>query len=108
MTEIHSGRLEWSPAHRSKKFWRENAHRLNDTNYDMLELLVRLLESSKDPLVLSVACFDLGEYVRPYSGGTAQTNFLTVVKMDLYVVLSSVCNANDKNVFSIRSHLFLR
>lgn len=69
VTEIHSGRLEWSPVHRSEKFWRENAHRLNDANYEMLKLLVRHLESSKDPLVLSVACFDLGEYVRHYSRG---------------------------------------
>ncbi|CAB4065228.1 ATPeV1H [Lepeophtheirus salmonis] len=51
ISEIRSGRLEWSPVHRSEKFWRENA------------------ESSKDPLVLSVACFDLGEYVRHYHRG---------------------------------------
>merc|ERR1719187_2655525 len=24
VTEVHSGRLEWSPVHRSEKFWREN------------------------------------------------------------------------------------
>ena len=64
MTEIHSGHLEWSPVHRSEKFWRKNAHRLNDANYEMLKLLVRLLETSNDPLVFSVACFDLGEYIR--------------------------------------------
>merc|ERR550525_1842110 len=69
ITEVKSGRLEWSPVHRSEKFWRENAHHLNDKNYELLKILITLLETNKDPLVLSVACFDLGEYVRHYQRG---------------------------------------
>ena len=69
VTEIRSGRLEWSPVHRSEKFWRENAHKLNDANYELLKILIHHLETSHDPLVLSVACFDLGEYVRHYQRG---------------------------------------
>merc|ERR1711923_700631 len=68
-TEVKSGRLEWSPVHRSDRFWRENAHHLNDRNYELLKILINLLETSKEPLVLSVACFDLGEYVRHYQRG---------------------------------------
>ncbi|CAH1984276.1 unnamed protein product [Acanthoscelides obtectus] len=67
-TEVKSGRLEWSPVHKSK-FWRENAHRLNEKNYELLRILIHLLESSKDPLVLSVASYDIGEYVRHYPRG---------------------------------------
>ncbi|XP_018324130.1 V-type proton ATPase subunit H isoform X1 [Agrilus planipennis] len=67
-TEVKSGRLEWSPVHKSK-FWRENAERLNEKNYELLRILIHLLETSKDPLVLSVACFDIGEYVRHYPRG---------------------------------------
>merc|ERR1719312_1386780 len=69
VTEVRSGRLEWSPVHRSERFWRENAAHLNDKNYELLKILIQLLETSKDPLVLSVACFDLGEYVRHYQRG---------------------------------------
>lgn len=69
ITEVRSGRLEWSPVHRSEKFWRENAGKLNDRNYELLKILINLLETSKDNLVLSVACFDLGEYVRHYQRG---------------------------------------
>merc|ERR1712043_24659 len=69
LTEVRSGRLEWSPVHRSEKFWRENAAKLNDRNYELLKILINLLETSKDLLVLSVACFDLGEYVRHYQRG---------------------------------------
>lgn len=56
--------LEWSPVHKSAKFWRENALRLNEKNYDLLRILIHLLDTSKDPLVLSVASYDIGEYVR--------------------------------------------
>jgi V-type H+-transporting ATPase subunit H len=67
-TEVKSGRLEWSPVHKSK-FWRENAQRLNEKNYELLRILIHLLEQSKDPLVLSVASYDIGEYVRHYPRG---------------------------------------
>merc|ERR1719367_221319 len=69
VTEVHSGRLEWSPVHRSERFWRENADRLNEKNYELLKMLIHLLETSKENLVLSVACYDLGEYVRHYGRG---------------------------------------
>lgn len=68
-TEIKSGRLEWSPVHSSEKFWRENSNRLNEKNYELVKILIRLLETSKDPLVLSVAAHDIGEYVRHYPRG---------------------------------------
>lgn len=68
-TEIKSGRLEWSPVHKSAKFWRENAARLNEKNYELLRTLIHHLDTSKDPLVLSVASFDIGEYVRHYPRG---------------------------------------
>ncbi|KAF4524483.1 hypothetical protein B566_EDAN013098 [Ephemera danica] len=68
-TELRSGRLEWSPVHKSAKFWRENAGRLNERNHELLNILIKLLETSRDPLVLSVASFDIGEYVRHYPRG---------------------------------------
>ncbi|KAE8747681.1 V-ATPase V1 Subunit H [Frankliniella occidentalis] len=68
-TEVKSGRLEWSPVHRSAQFWRENAGRLNEKNYELLRILTHLLQNSHDPLVLAVAAFDIGEYVRHYPRG---------------------------------------
>lgn len=68
-TEVRSARLEWTPVHKSTKFWRENAHRLNEKNYELLRILVHLLETSKDSVVLSVACYDIGEFVRHYQRG---------------------------------------
>ena len=34
---MKSGRLEWSPVHRSEKFWHENAARLNEKNFELLK-----------------------------------------------------------------------
>ncbi len=34
--EVLSGNLEWSTAHRSEKFWRENSHRLEEDNHKVL------------------------------------------------------------------------
>ncbi|KAI1901401.1 hypothetical protein AGOR_G00034060 [Albula goreensis] len=68
-SELKSGRLEWSPVHKSEKFWRENAVRLNEKNYELLKILTKLLEVSDDPQVIAVAAHDVGEYVRHYPRG---------------------------------------
>jgi len=68
-SEVRSGRMEWSPVHKSEKFWRENCHRLNEKNYELLRILIHLMETSKDALVLSVACHDVGQYARHYQRG---------------------------------------
>ena len=67
--EVRSNRLEWSPVHKSDKFWRENAPRLNENNYELLRILTSLLDLQNDPLVLSVAAHDIGEYVRYFPRG---------------------------------------
>uniref|UniRef100_A0A8C3KBL5 V-type proton ATPase subunit H n=1 Tax=Calidris pygmaea TaxID=425635 RepID=A0A8C3KBL5_9CHAR len=41
-SELKSGRLEWSPVHKSEKFWRENAVRLNEKNYELLKVIEQL------------------------------------------------------------------
>ena len=68
MNEVKTGRLEWSPVHTSEKFWRENSEKLNERNYELLKMLISLLESD-DPLIVTVAAHDLGEYVRHYPRG---------------------------------------
>jgi len=69
VAEVKSGRLEWSPVHKQDKFWRENAIKITDKNYELLKMLVRLLQFSNDPLIQAVACHDLGEFIRHYPRG---------------------------------------
>ncbi|PAV73019.1 hypothetical protein WR25_13439 [Diploscapter pachys] len=68
-SEVRSGRLQWSPVHKSDKFWRENAPRFNEKPFDIVKILIRLLETSHDPLIQCVAAHDIGEYVRHYPRG---------------------------------------
>jgi len=68
-TEVRSGRLQWSPVHKSEKFWRENAQRFNEKNFELIKILIRILDTMSDPLVLCVAAHDVGEYVRHYPRG---------------------------------------
>jgi len=68
-SELQSGHLSWTPVHESDTFWKENATKLNDNNYQQLKLLVELLKSSQDPLVLAVASHDIGQYVKRYEQG---------------------------------------
>jgi len=66
VAEVKSGRLEWSPVHREEKFWRENAIKICEKNYELLKILVKLLQFNTDPIIQAVACHDLGEFIRHY------------------------------------------
>lgn len=78
--------LEWSPVHKSAKFWRENAVRLNERGQELLRTLVHLLEKSNDPVVLAVACYDVGEYVRHYPRGKQYVHFFIVYDNDFFML----------------------
>eukprot|EP00118_Oscarella_pearsei_P028652 m.2631 g.2631 ORF g.2631 m.2631 type:complete len:468 (+) comp8806_c0_seq1:82-1485(+) len=69
VTEVKSGRLEWSPAHKSDKFWRENIMRFNDRGHEMIILLFQLLGEAPDAQTLAIASHDIGQYVRYYPRG---------------------------------------
>jgi len=63
-SELTSGHLSWTPVHESDDFWKENATKLNDKDYEQLKVLVKLLKESSDPVVLAVAAHDVGQYVK--------------------------------------------
>jgi len=69
--EILSGQLTWSPVHKSEKFWRESATRFEENDYQLLSAIRNILQTSTDHVVLSVACYDIGEFVRFHPRGKA-------------------------------------
>jgi len=71
--ELFSGLgLEWSPVHRSERFWRENALHFEDNQNQPLEyLLGHLTDPNSTPTTLAVACHDIGELVRFHPRGRA-------------------------------------
>ncbi|KAF9903369.1 H(+)-transporting V1 sector ATPase subunit H [Linnemannia zychae] len=62
--ELLSSRLTWSPPHLSEPFWTKNWKELKKENYALLRVLARLLSTSNDAIVLSVAASDIGQYVK--------------------------------------------
>ena len=92
-SEIKSGRIGWSPVHSNEKFWRENAQRLNENNYDLLKILISILETSKDPQVLAVAAHDIGEYIRYYPRGK-----IVIENLGGKQLIMQLLNDEDPNV----------
>jgi len=45
----------------------------------MFRILVKLLETSRDPLILSVAAHDIGDYVRHYPRGKTYVRFILCI-----------------------------
>jgi V-type H+-transporting ATPase subunit H len=66
--EVESKVLEWSPAHTSSKFWKENCRKFESNGHEVLRNLVELLESQSD-VTVAVACHDIGELVRYHPNG---------------------------------------
>jgi len=69
--EIESGHLQWGSTH-TEAFFKENARMMegSDGDFRLLKVLIALL-SSKDEEVASIACYDIGEFVRHYPNGRA-------------------------------------
>lgn len=67
--EVHSGLLEWSAAHTSTKFWKENAKHIEANEFAVVRDLGALLLSSTNELTLAVACHDIGEIIRHHPTG---------------------------------------
>ncbi|CAM9327116.1 unnamed protein product [Discosporangium mesarthrocarpum] len=67
--EVMSGQLRWGVVH-TEKFWRENNRAVETDEFFILKQLIDLLKS-EDETVVSIACYDLGEFVRFYPSGKA-------------------------------------
>ncbi|RKP11128.1 ATPase V1 complex subunit H [Thamnocephalis sphaerospora] len=64
VTELESGRLDWTPVHLSEHFWQQNVQRFNENDYALLKLLAQQLASATGSTELAVAAHDIGQYVK--------------------------------------------
>ncbi|CAK4068083.1 unnamed protein product [Aphanomyces euteiches] len=65
--EVRTGSLNWGLLH-TDKFWRENVMAFELKEFELIRLLIDLLESD-DPKTVAVALYDLGDFVRFYPNG---------------------------------------
>jgi len=74
--EVLSRRLEWSPVHKSEKFWKENIKRFDEDNFSILKALTQLLYQNDSPVTIEVALYDIGEFVKYHPQGRRIINGL--------------------------------
>ena len=67
-TELESGKLEWSPSHKSENFWKDNFKAFEGGQCASIKQLIALL-SSEDPQVLAIACNDIAEFIKFHPEG---------------------------------------
>jgi len=68
--EVMSGVLRWGFIH-SDKFWADNAMKCERGNFKVIDHLLVLVRTGRDPETVAVACHDLGEFARLHPGGKA-------------------------------------
>jgi len=68
-TEVESGHLQWGSTH-TEAFFKENARMMEgkDSDFKIVKVLIALLASHDDEIA-SIACYDIGEFVRFYPNG---------------------------------------
>jgi len=67
--EVLSGTLEWSPMHTSEAFWMENVAKFEEKDFQILRVLLKLVEASREPRSLAVGCHDIGQFITHHPHG---------------------------------------
>ncbi|KAL7109556.1 hypothetical protein ACP275_06G182600 [Erythranthe tilingii] len=67
--EVLLGHLDWSPMHKDLIFWRENITSFEEHDFQILRVLITILDTSSDPRTLAVACYDLSQFIQNHPAG---------------------------------------
>ncbi|XP_031120039.1 V-type proton ATPase subunit H [Ipomoea triloba] len=67
--EVLLGHLDWSPMHKDPAFWRDNITNFEENDFQILRVLITILDTSTDPRTLAVACFDLSQFIQCHPAG---------------------------------------
>lgn len=69
--EVLSGNLDWTPIHKDASFWRENFSKFEDNDFQVLRILITILDTSKDSKTLSISCYDISQFIQNHPSGRA-------------------------------------
>ncbi|CAA0837123.1 V-type proton ATPase subunit H [Striga hermonthica] len=67
--EVLLGHLDWSPMHKDPIFWRDNVTNFEEHDFQILRVLITILDTSSDPRTLAVACYDLSQFIQYHAAG---------------------------------------
>lgn len=95
--EVLASQLEWSPPHKSVKFWQENHTKFEEDDYLLLRKLKEILESNQDLKVLCIACWDIGEFVRVHPHGKLISKQLELKSPIMRILTEAEKNREGQN-----------
>ena len=55
--------------HKDPGFWRENITNFEENDFQLLRVLVTIIDTSNDPTALAVACYDVSQFIQYHPGG---------------------------------------
>ncbi|KAL2249190.1 V-type proton ATPase subunit H-like [Sesamum indicum] len=67
--EVLLGHLDWSPMHKDPVFWRENITNFEEHDFQILRVLITILDTASDPRTLAVACYDISQFIQYHPAG---------------------------------------
>ncbi|KAL7148755.1 hypothetical protein ABFS83_06G200500 [Erythranthe nasuta] len=70
------GHLDWSPMHKDPIFWRDNITHFEEHDFQILRVLITILDTSSDSRTLAVACYDLSQFIQYHPAGRIIVNDL--------------------------------
>ncbi|CAN6458003.1 unnamed protein product [Victoria cruziana] len=104
--EVLLGHLDWSPMHKDPGFWRENITNFEENNFQILRVLVTVLDTTSDPRALAVACHDLAQFVQHHPAGRGIVNDLKA-KQRVMKLMNHESAEVSKNALLCAQRLFL-
>ncbi|KAL6656721.1 hypothetical protein ACP70R_004501 [Stipagrostis hirtigluma subsp. patula] len=67
--QVLLGHLDWSPMHKDPSFWRENINNFEENDFQILRVLMTVIDTSTDTTALAVACYDLSQFLQYHPSG---------------------------------------
>lgn len=100
--EVLSGSLDWSPMHTSEAFWRSNVDKFEEKDFQLLRVLLKLLETSRDMRTLAVAANDVGRFVEFHPHGRYIVNDLRGKEMLMRLMSSSDLEVQKRALLAVQ------
>lgn len=82
------------------QFWKENVEKFEEKDFQILRVLLKLLEASRETRTLAVGCHDLGMFITSHphgrsivTGDTWHSCCMTLVPVGLYSLSVSWCRS---------------
>ncbi|KAJ1291325.1 hypothetical protein BS78_02G308100 [Paspalum vaginatum] len=100
------GHLDWSPMHKDPSFWRENINNFEENDFEILRVLLAIIDASSDTTAIAVACYDFSQFLQYHPSGR-----IVVAKFQLKDRVMKLMNHENaevrKNALLCAQRLFL-